>query len=143
MRLLPASVVSPSTHSLLVCFRSFMRETCSAICSPISPVRLRCRCSSSSRHARRSPCCTVQLLSTGTNPHARKEPNDQDFFAVALPPLRPAAFFCAVVPPWLELLFDELDEPDFLPPRLDAPGELAIFAARSFDTRHVRSLLSH
>ena len=24
-------------------------------------------------------------------------------------------------------------EPDFLPPRLDAPGELAIFAARSFD----------
>jgi hypothetical protein len=31
------------------------------------------------------------------------------------------------------LLFDELDEPDFFPPRLDAPDELAIFAARSFD----------
>jgi hypothetical protein len=53
--------------------------------------------------------------------------------AVALPPLRPAAFFCAVVPPCDALLRDELDEPDFLPPRLDAPGELEIFAARSFD----------
>lgn len=53
--------------------------------------------------------------------------------AVALPPLRPAAFFWAVVPPWLELLRDDDEEPDFLPPRLDAPGELAIFAARSFD----------
>src|SRR5438270_13668971 len=52
--------------------------------------------------------------------------------AVALPPLRPAAFFCAVVPPCDELLLDELD-PDFLPPRLDAPGEFAIFAARSLD----------
>src|SRR4051794_22650543 len=57
----------------------------------------------------------------------------QDLRAGALPPLRPAAFFCAVVPPCDELLFDELDEPDFLPPRLDAPDELAIFAARSFD----------
>jgi hypothetical protein len=56
----------------------------------------------------------------------------QDFFAVALPPLRPAAFFCAVVPPCFEL--DRvLDEPDFFPPRLEAPGELAILAARSFD----------
>jgi hypothetical protein len=27
----------------------------------------------------------------------------------------------------------ELDEPDFFPPRLEAPGELAIFAARSLD----------
>jgi GNAT superfamily N-acetyltransferase len=56
-----------------------------------------------------------------------------DLFAVALPPLRPAAFFCAVVPPCDELLREELDEPDFLPPRLDAPEEFAIFAARSFD----------
>ena len=50
-----------------------------------------------------------------------------------MPPLRPAAFFCAVVPPWRELerLFE--DEPDFFPPRLDAPGEFAIFAARSLD----------
>jgi GNAT superfamily N-acetyltransferase len=53
--------------------------------------------------------------------------------AVALPPLRPAAFFWAVVPPWLELLRDDDEEPDFLPPRLEAPGEFAIFAARSFD----------
>jgi hypothetical protein len=36
------------------------------------------------------------------------------------------------VPPWLELDRDE-PECDFLPPRLDAPGELAIRAARSFD----------
>src|SRR3954452_24357169 len=56
-----------------------------------------------------------------------------DLFAVALPPLRPAAFFCAVVPPCDELLREELDEPDFLPPRLDEPEEFAIFAARSFD----------
>jgi hypothetical protein len=56
----------------------------------------------------------------------------QDFRADALPPLRPAAFFWAVVPPWLELLLDE-PEPDFFPPRLDAPGEFAIRAARSFD----------
>jgi hypothetical protein len=53
--------------------------------------------------------------------------------AVALPPLRPAAFFCAVVPPCDELLRDELEEPDALPPRLDEPGEFAIFAARYFD----------
>jgi hypothetical protein len=36
----------------------------------------------------------------------------QPFLAVALPPLRPAAFFCAVVPPCFELP----PEPDFLPP---------------------------
>src|SRR5207248_10536154 len=52
----------------------------------------------------------------------------------ALPPLRPAAFFCCVVPPWLELLrVLLLPEPDFLPPRLEAPGELAILAARCLD----------
>src|SRR4029077_13641081 len=54
------------------------------------------------------------------------------FRAVARPPLRPAAFFWAVVPPWLELL-RRTPEPDALPPRLEAPGEFAIFAARSFD----------
>lgn len=47
--------------------------------------------------------------------------------------MRPAAFFCAVVPP----CFDEerllLELPDFLPPRLEASGEFAIFAARCFD----------
>jgi len=53
--------------------------------------------------------------------------------AVALPPLRPAAFFCAVVPPCDELLREELEEPDVLPPRLEEPEEFAIFAARSFD----------
>jgi len=46
--------------------------------------------------------------------------------------LRPAAFFCAVVPPCDELL-RELEECECFPPRLDAPGEFAIFAARSFD----------
>ena len=54
---------------------------------------------------------------------------DRRFRAVALPPLRPAAFFCAVVPPWDALL----PEPDFFPPCADAFGELAILAARSFD----------
>jgi hypothetical protein len=34
------------------------------------------------------------------------------------------------VPPCFEL---ELEEWDFFPPRLEAPGELAILAARSFD----------
>jgi hypothetical protein len=43
--------------------------------------------------------------------------------------LRPAAFFWAVVPPWAALD----PEPERFPPLLDAPGELAIFAARSFD----------
>ena len=53
----------------------------------------------------------------------------QDFFAAALPPLRPAALCWAVVPPC-----DAFPpEPDFFPPRLDAPGELAILAARCLD----------
>jgi len=55
-----------------------------------------------------------------------------DVRAVALPPLRPAAFFCAVVPPSDERL-RELDECDAFPPRLGEPGEFAILAARSFD----------
>jgi hypothetical protein len=62
----------------------------------------------------------------------------QDFRAGALPPLRPAAFFCAVVPPCFELE-RELDDPDFLPPRLDEPGEFEILAARSFDMPFLRS----
>jgi hypothetical protein len=48
--------------------------------------------------------------------------------ADARPPFRPAAFFCAVVPPC-----DELERDLLLPPRLDDPGEFAIRAARSFD----------
>jgi hypothetical protein len=87
------------------------------------------------------------------------------FRAVALPPLRPAAFFCAVVPPCrlvarervlvalfralaflppvpllvvrlldfllLEALVLAFLLLAFFPPRALAPGELAIFAARS------------
>jgi hypothetical protein len=51
---------------------------------------------------------------------------------VALPPLRPAAFFWAVVPPCED---DDRDDPEceFFPPRLDEPGEFAIRAARSLD----------
>ena len=49
-----------------------------------------------------------------------------------MPPLRPAAFFCAVVPPCELELRDEPD-PELLPPRLDAPDEFEILAARSFD----------
>jgi hypothetical protein len=60
------------------------------------------------------------------------EPGRYDLRAAALPPLRPAAFFCAVVPPCFELE-RELEEPDFLPPRLDAPGAFEIRAARSLD----------
>jgi hypothetical protein len=55
--------------------------------------------------------------------------HDDFFRAAALPPFRPAAFFWAVVPPCFELPPD----PDFLPPRAEAPGEFAIRAARSFD----------
>jgi len=55
-----------------------------------------------------------------------------DVRAVARPPLRPAAFFCAVVPPCDELL-RRVPEPDDFPPRLDDPGEFAMRAARSFD----------
>src|SRR3954469_4592775 len=77
--------------------------------------------------------CTLRRRSEVRTHHVRTSPmHRQDFFAVALPPLRPAAFFCAVVPPCDELLF-ELELWDAFPPRLDAPGEFAIFAARSFD----------
>src|SRR4051812_45649337 len=77
--------------------------------------------------------CTLRRRSEVRTHHVRTSPmHRQDFFAVAFPPLRPAAFFCAVVPPCDELLL-ELDEPDFLPPRLDAPGEFAMRAARDFD----------
>ena len=51
---------------------------------------------------------------------------------MARPPLRPAAFFCAVVPP-CDGLWRRVPEPDAFPPRLEAPGEFAILAARSFD----------
>src|SRR6476619_5275478 len=51
------------------------------------------------------------------------------FLAVAVPPLRPAAFFCAVVPPCEA----SPPEPERSPPCLEASGELAIFAARCLD----------
>jgi len=54
--------------------------------------------------------------------------------AAALPPLRPAAFFCWLVPPWLLLLLLDDPEPDFLPPRLEEPSELAIAALRQVVT---------
>src|SRR5207237_7909378 len=71
------------------------------------------------------------LLAREEAAHSRhREPSRaQDERAAALPPLRPARFFCAVVPPWEGLL----PEPDFLPPRLDEPGELAMRAARCLD----------
>src|SRR5689334_2276739 len=57
--------------------------------------------------------------------HSRQLP-----LAAALPPLRPAAAFWALVPPWL-LVSRRLPEPDALPPLLEALGSLAIRAARS------------
>ena len=51
--------------------------------------------------------------------------------AVALPPLRPAAFFWAVFPPLpAPLLFLLWELPLLWPPREDAPSELEIAAAR-------------
>jgi hypothetical protein len=41
---------------------------------------------------------------------AREVPLDERFAAVALPPFEPAAFFCAVVPPRLDVERDELRE---------------------------------
>jgi hypothetical protein len=47
--------------------------------------------------------------------------------------LRPADFFCCVVPPWDAVLFERDPDPDFFPPRLDEPGEFAMRAARCLD----------
>jgi hypothetical protein len=55
-----------------------------------------------------------------------------DLRADARPPFRPAAFFCAVLPPCEDVL-RRVPEPDDFPPRLEAPGEFAIRAARAFD----------
>ena len=46
------------------------------------------------------------------------------------PPVRPAAAFWALVPPWL-VERRRIPLPEALPPREDDPGELAILAARS------------
>jgi putative hydrolase len=58
--------------------------------------------------------------------------------AAARPPFRPAAFFWAVVPPW-DRVERRLPLPELFPPRLEAPGELAIRAARAFDIPFFRS----
>jgi hypothetical protein len=55
-----------------------------------------------------------------------------DLRAAARPPFLPALFFWAVVPPW-DVARRRVPEPDALPPRLDAPGEFAMRAARAFD----------
>ena len=53
------------------------------------------------------------------------------------PPLRPADFFCCVVPPCDAVLLEREPDPDFFPPRLDAPGEFAMRAALLVDPRSV------
>jgi len=66
--------------------------------------------------------------------HARRQ--EDRFLARARPPLRPAAFFCAVVPPCLarvERVRAFFLVPDAFPPRSDAPGEFEMAAARDFD----------
>src|SRR5207302_3611420 len=70
-----------------------------------------------------------RVPSSGGREEGRAVAVRQRFLAAAFPPLRPAAFFCAVVPPCLELL----PLPDDFPPRLEEPGELAILAARCLD----------
>src|SRR5438045_2391788 len=57
---------------------------------------------------------------------------------LALPPLRPAAAFWALVPPWLESVL-RLPLPDALPPLLDEFGSLAIRAARDLLMPFLRS----
>jgi hypothetical protein len=47
--------------------------------------------------------------------------------------LRPADFFCCVVPPCDAVLFEREPDPDFFPPRLEAPGEFEMRAARLLD----------
>src|SRR4051812_41132371 len=66
---------------------------------------------------------------TRGGPDRIRGPQDLFLRAVALPPLRPASFFCAVVPP----CFEPPPLPDFFPPFFDASGELAMRAARDLD----------
>lgn len=56
----------------------------------------------------------------------REGPFQFDF----LPPLRPAATFCALVPPDLLAVVERPPEDDFLPPLLEDPSEFEIAAAR-------------
>src|SRR3954447_11071781 len=69
-------------------------------------------------------------IQPGDRPGRARVGTRQDLLAVALPPLRPASFFCCDVPPCLLLLLLLEPEPDFLPPRLEEPSEFAIAAAR-------------
>src|SRR6476619_1225445 len=86
------------------------------------------------RDRRAPPPSRAMRLGSQTRPGgARREraiAGVQDFEAAALPPLRPAAFFCCVVPPCFGELLLEPPLPDFLPPREEDPSELAIAAAR-------------
>src|SRR5436190_1156051 len=111
----------------LPCFDEPVDELVCLAAEP--PARQRGRMQQDSARARRRPRVRV--------PHAqtlvavvRADAYEELLRADALPPLRPAAFFCAVVPPW-ELELRDLPEPELLPPRLEAPGEFAILAARS------------
>src|SRR4051812_22721240 len=76
-----------------------------------------------------TPRAEVAERSSGRRAILASPTQAQRFLAAALPPLRPAAFFCAVVPPWLA----SPPLPEDWPPCLDALGELAILAARSLD----------
>src|SRR2546429_1548164 len=93
-------------------------------------------------HEREGPQCRPPRTRTSDHPAVvrrvppcvgarRQRPSSfyERFLAAAFPPLRPAALCWAVVAPCLALP----PLPGFLPPRLDAPGEFAILAARSFD----------
>jgi hypothetical protein len=93
--------------------------------------RMPCQCESAGeadREDRHGPAGLLRLLDLADR--LRHAGAAAHFLRAAfLPPLAPAFFFCAVVPPCLGLEPD----PDFFPPRLEAPGLLAMRAARDFD----------
>jgi hypothetical protein len=68
----------------------------------------------------------------------RRPPRERGQLLLFLPPLRPAAAFCAFVPPWLVLL-RRFPEPEALPPLLDEFGSLAMRAARDLLMPFLRS----
>src|SRR5205807_8861396 len=76
-----------------------------------------------------SPLTSGRCGLTRVGPRRNLSGELQRDFAAALPPLRPAALCCAVVPPCFALP----PLPDPLPPCLEASGEFAILAARSLD----------
>jgi hypothetical protein len=74
----------------------------------------------------------IDVLQITESSSSKRRP-DHDFRAAAFPPLRPADFFCCVVPPCDAVLLERQPDPDFFPPRLEAPGEFAMRAARLLD----------